>query len=273
MQGQATVANTAIDVISMAGAGQRRAEFAEQARLAQVSWRFVDAATRPTPQLTYNEDRAVRKFGRALSPGEIGCFVSHHTAWMALLESGDKQRLVLEDDVIADWRVIQRLLDLDIGSLGLELVRLYATHPFHHRIAINRFLAPHIHLVQALGMFLGCQGYLLTRHAAERMVQLADSTIEMPVDWLMTRYWEYGFPNYCLFPFPLIERTVPSDIGDRSQAAPRLPGESITRLYWRVADRISRGFADHVRFRRNPFGATPDGGPSFADRLESSPTA
>jgi len=262
---------TGIHVISMPSAVERRAIFSEQARLARSSWAFVDAATTPTPSLAYDETRAVRRFGRALSRGEVGCFVSHHAVWKALLASNDKQSLVLEDDVLADWNTLDRLVELDIASLGLDLVRLYATHPFRQRLAISRFLGPHTHLVQARGMFLGTQGYLLTRRAAERLVRMATS-IEMPVDWLMGRYWEYGFPNYCLFPFPIVERYVPSNIGDRWQAARPTRVERMVRLGWRLTDRISRGLADHVRFRKHPFGTTLDAGPSFADRHASKAT-
>jgi glycosyl transferase family 25 len=263
---------TAIDVISLVSAEERRAAFTEQAQLARSPWRFVDAATTPTPLIRYSESRAVRRFGRALSRGEIGCFVSHYAVWKSLLASTDQQRLVLEDDVIVDWNTIDRLLELDLGSMGLDLVRLYATHPFQHRPAIHHFLGPHTHLVRVQGMFLGAQGYFLSRAAAERLLRLATS-IEMPVDWLMGRYWEYGFPNYCVFPFPIIERYVPSNIGDRSNFAPPSGMDRMVRFGWRVADRISRGFADHVRFRKNPFGSTPDAGPSFADRHRSNSTA
>ena len=260
---------TPVYVLSVIGAEERRAAFAEQARSARSAWRFVDAATALPEWLSYSEARAVRRFGRALTRGELGCFASHCGAWKALLASSDKQCLVLEDDIIGDWGIIDRLLEIDIAAFGLALVRLYATHPFQHRLAISRFLGPHCHLVEARGMFLGAQGYLLTRHAAARLVRLA-TTVEMPVDWLMGRYWDYGFPNYCVFPFPIIERSVPSNIGDRSTPVPRPPRvDAIVRFGWRVADRLSRGYADNVRFRQNPFGFTSDAGPSFADRHQA----
>jgi glycosyl transferase, family 25 len=260
------MSRTSIDVISMAQAEQRRAVFAEAAHGARAPWRFVDACTAPPRGLVYDEKAAVRRFGRTLSRGEIGCFASHFTAWRALLDSGDSQRIVLEDDTIVDWPLMDLIADVDFADLKLDLVRFYSTHPFKHTIAIERFLGPHTHLVQTSGMFLGTQGYVLTRRAAERLVQLAQG-ITMPVDWFMTRYWAYGFRNYCVFPFPLIERYVPSDIGDRSEAA--LPGavERVVRQGWRVYDRVSRGFADHVRFRGNPFPPTRDVGASFVERM------
>jgi glycosyl transferase, family 25 len=259
------MSGTRIEVISMAKAEQRRAVFAATASGARASWQFVDACTEPPAGLAYDDSAAVRRFGRKLSRGEIGCFASHFTAWQSLLDSGESQRIVLEDDTIVDWPLMDLIAEVDFAALGLDLVRFYSTHPFKHTVAIERFLGPHTHLVQTSGMFLGTQGYVLTRRAARRLVELAHS-ITMPVDWFMTRYWAYGFRNYCVFPFPLIERYVPSDIGDRSEAAAPGAMARVVRQGWRMYDRLSRGFADHVRFRGNPFGPTRDVGASFVER-------
>src|SRR6478609_748031 len=235
-----------VDVISMSTAEARRAVFADAARDARTSWRFVDACTAAPAELPYSDQAAVRRFGRTLSRGEIGCFASHFAAWKSLLASSDRQRIVLEDDTIVDWSLMDRIAEVDFSSHRLDLVRFYSTHPFKHTVAVQRFLGPHTHLVQTSGMFLGTQGYVLTREAAPRLVRLARG-ITMPVDWFMNRYWAYGLRNYCLFPFPLIERFVPSEIGDRSEAPPVGAASRIVRQGWRVFDRVSRGFADHVR--------------------------
>ncbi|HYQ14809.1 MAG TPA: glycosyltransferase family 25 protein [Polyangiaceae bacterium] len=259
--------STRIDVISMPSAQERRAIFASAARDARTPWQFVDACTAPPAELPYSDQAAVRRFGRALSRGEIGCFASHFEAWKSLLASRDAQRIVLEDDTIVDWSLMDRIAEVDFAAHGLDLVRFYSTHPFKHSVAVQRFLGPHTHLLQTSGMFLGTQGYVLTREAAERLVRLARG-ITMPVDWFMNRYWAYGFRNYCLFPFPLIERFVPSEIGDRSEAPPVGAASRIVRQGWRVFDRVSRGFADHVRFRPNPFEPTEDAGLSYVERRE-----
>jgi glycosyl transferase family 25 len=261
----ARVPSTFVHVISVAGATERRAEFSEQARGARSAWAFVDAARDAPSNLPYVAEAAERRFGRVLAPNEVGCFASHFAAWQGLLASTHDQLIVLEDDVLVDWRALDRIAEVDFAALGLHLLRLYATHPFRHETAIVRFLGPHQHLVRARGMFLGCQGYVLTRHAAERLTVCARA-IHMPVDWFMGRYWEFGFPNYCLFPFPIIERCVASNIGDRSEAPPISRTAWLARQYHRATDRVARELADRVRFARNPFEALPDAGPSFVER-------
>ena len=96
-------ARTRIEVISMATAHERRATFSEAARGARSDWRFVDASCSAPADVPYSDRAAVRRFGRTLSRGEIGCFASHLAAWKSLLASNDPQRIVLEDDTIVDW--------------------------------------------------------------------------------------------------------------------------------------------------------------------------
>ena len=258
---------TRINVISFASAKERRAAFVDQAADTRLAWSFVDALSVPPPPLTYDEGRAVRRFGRPLNKGEVGCFASHYSVWTSMLTSNDDQRIVLEDDVIVDWQTMERLAQVDIASHGIELIRLFSTHPFRYRLCVNRFLGPHHHLVQAYGMFLGTQGYLLTRRAAKQLVHRACS-IERPVDWLMARYWDYDFPNLCLFPFPILERYVPSGIGERADWPKRSAAQRLERMCWRVSDRVKRAVADNIRYRKSTFGATPDSGLAFVDRAE-----
>ena len=247
----------------MAAATERRAQFAEAASSARSEWTFVDAATSAPPGLPHDPVAATRRFGRPLTGAEIGCFASHWQAWNRLLGSADEQRIVLEDDVIVDWHALDALGDADFSALELDLVRFYSTHPFRHRTAITRFSGPHRHLVQTRGMFLGTQGYLLTRHAARRLVHCA-TAMAMPVDWYMGRYWELGFPNFCLFPFPVIERDTPSHIGHRPEQSVGGPAR-LARLAWRLRDRLEREVAD-LRSLRRRFEQHPDFGPTFIER-------
>jgi len=260
--------STKIKVISLPTAHERRSDFAAHARSARSNWSFVDAMTDAPPELPYFERQAQRKFGRKLTRGEVGCFASHWAEWDALLKSDEDQRIIMEDDVIVDWNALDVIAETDFSAFDIDLLRLYATHPIQYRVEVTRFLGPHIHLLNCRGMFLGSQGYVLTRRAAARMVSLATS-VDMPVDWFMNRYWEFGFPNYCLFPFPLIERSTPSHIGDRSEFPPIDRSTWFLRQGFRLLDRASRGIADHIRFRASAFSPNPDAGPSYVERTKA----
>lgn len=249
----------------MAGDARRREEFAATAAATRVPWSFVDASTSAPSGIEHDAMLATRRFGRPLTRAEIGCFASHLEAWKRLLASTDEQRVVLEDDVMVDWAALDALMHADFSELGIDLLRFYSTHPFRHETAITRFSSPHRHVVRARGMFLGSQGYLFTRRAASAFVERA-SAITMPVDWFLGRYWEFGFPNYCLFPFPVIEREAPSTIGYRPEADALRGHERVAHWCSRARDRFAREAFDRLHVRKHPFGVTADVGPTFLER-------
>uniref|UniRef100_A0A3P8S8S9 Collagen beta(1-O)galactosyltransferase 2b n=1 Tax=Amphiprion percula TaxID=161767 RepID=A0A3P8S8S9_AMPPE len=63
--------------------------------------------------------------GRVLTRGEIGCFLSHHSIWMQVIERGLQKVLVLEDDVRFEPRFKRRLQaimdDIDKTQLDWDL--------------------------------------------------------------------------------------------------------------------------------------------------------
>lgn len=52
-------------------------------------------------EVGFNHQRSLAMIGRDLSPGEIGCFLSHRNAWIAAAAS-DKPSLILEGDAKLD---------------------------------------------------------------------------------------------------------------------------------------------------------------------------
>jgi glycosyl transferase, family 25 len=259
---------TAIRVISLDESTQRRAEFSRQVSGFELDWSFFSAYKRITSPLAYNDRDATRRFGRPLFPPEIGAYVSHFKCWEWLAESEHEQIIILEDDILADWRAITQLSQFKLSDYRIELLRLFATHPIKCRIVMHRFLAPHCHLVRAIGMYLGMQGYMLTKIGARRLVETY-SNIAAPIDWVLTRYWEHGLQNYSLFPFPVIEQHVASTIGARGAVTEPALFDRAVRLCWRIRDRAKREYFDRAT-ERWPLGPTVDAGPVFIDRAAKS---
>ena len=110
---------TLVLVISLADAAERRAGFAERARVTTLPWKFFDAHRELGAGLTYRPDEAVVAKGRPLTPGELGCYSSHYHAWLALLDSQAAQMIVLEDDTIVDWTFLEKLATVDFRTLGV----------------------------------------------------------------------------------------------------------------------------------------------------------
>lgn len=232
--------STRVFVISMRDSGDRRATFTERAKGASVDWTFFDARTEVVPGLTYDDAAAKVIWARSLSAGEIGCYASHYALWKQLLGDEADQYVVLEDDVIVDWKFMERLLEVDFHRSGIDYLRLHCLTPQGIRRVRDHYLGNR-NLVELRGRAHGTQGYVVTREGAQRFVERF-SRIVRPVDSQLDRYWEHGLPNLCLVPFPIIEEAGDSTIGtDRSK---RHLGSISVRL-----ERKARSALDRIRRR------------------------
>ncbi|MGN6270920.1 MAG: glycosyltransferase family 25 protein [Sphingomonas sp.] len=204
---------TKVFVVSRAGAAERRREFAAAAAGAALDWAFLDAFETLHPALSYDEDDAIVAKGRPLQRGEIGCYSSHYEAWMRLVADNDAdQYIMLEDDVIADWRYLAALARIDHAALGHEYIRLYYKKPAPSRVIAKDYGARARWLMSVTGYCFGTQGYLVTKAAAAIFVDLF-ARVTRPIDDALDRSWIHGVANLAVFPFPLIERSLESGIG------------------------------------------------------------
>jgi glycosyl transferase family 25 len=257
---------TTASVISLDTALERRTRFELAAAESAIDWTFFPAFRGDNSPLKYDERTSIRRFGRPLSSGEIGAYASHYKAWESFLDSSCDQCVFLEDDAIVDWPVLNAIAKSDFTSIGIDILRMFATHAFPSKIAVPRFFSAHSHLLLCTGWTLGLQGYLLTRRGAEALLATG-TTITEPIDWAMSRYWKYRIRNYCLFPFPILERYVPSTIGSsRESAFETRSGDKLHRLTWRIKERVIREYVNRVTFRANQFGRHVDRGVSFLEK-------
>jgi glycosyl transferase, family 25 len=256
---------TAILVISLDTSTQRRAEFSKSAAGVDLDWSFFSAHKGVISPLAYNDRDAIRHCGRALFPAEIGCYVSHFKCWEWLANSKLDQAIILEDDVMVDWSAITKLVQFNLSAHLIELLRLFATHPITCKIVMYQFLSSHCHLVRTEGWHLGAQGYILTNTGACRLTEKY-ANITIPLDWVLMRYWEHGLGSYSLFPFPIIERRVPSTIGPRASVTKAPLVDRAMRFCWRMRDRVEREWFDHLTAERWPLGPSVDVGPVFVDQ-------
>ncbi|MCW4461911.1 glycosyltransferase family 25 protein [Sphingomonas sp. BT-65] len=228
---------TEVIVISLATADARRAAFAAGAAGASLSWRFLDACTARPEWLAIDEAAVLRNKGRALTRGEIGCYASHYSIWREMIDRGTPQAIVLEDDVVADWAYLARLAATDLSSEGFDYLRLYAKRPTFQRVVRKDFLQHSRTVVEMIGPAYGTQGYAITL-AGARVLADRLRVIERPVDDAMDRSWAHGLRNLALFPAPLFEAAVPSDIGaDRFQPKVHPSFRSLRQRGWRQLER------------------------------------
>lgn len=223
-------------VVSLDTATERREVFAKNAAPTSLRWKFFDAMRELHPDLHYDPADARRYRGRDLTAGELGCYSSHFAVWKQLLDSESQACLVLEDDVVPDWPVLESVL-MKIGDFNnIHFLRLYYKFPSRFVVRKTDFLKRSLNLIELLDRAYGTQGYYIDRTAAARFVQHFDR-IRRPIDDQLDHYWEHGIPNLSLFPFPLIEQTRQSEIGDQRFTNDRRPfiSATIERLRKRLA--------------------------------------
>jgi len=204
---------TKIVVISMTDATERRARFAERARNAGLAWQFVPAMTGLHPALSYAEEAAIVAKGRPLRGGELGCYSSHYAAWETLLADDFDQCVVLEDDVIVDWTFMRKAVETDFAAMGINYLRLYYKWPTRHAVLKENFIERARSIVELSGTAYGTQGYLITKAGARTLLDHC-RIVKRPVDDEMDRSWAHGLRNLAVFPFPIIEESSQTIIGN-----------------------------------------------------------
>jgi glycosyl transferase, family 25 len=239
-----TRSHTAIRVISLPVALERRQAFVRSAVEADCDWAFFDAHTTPMNGLTYDEKRVTGIFGRKLHPGELGCYSSHFDLWRWLAQADCEQLIVLEDDVVADWEFIRDISAIAMASRGIEYLRLFAKMPAPWRFVASPYFDKYRHLIRFTGYALGTQAYVLSKSGAERLI-CHGSNIEAPVDVYMDRTWDHGLLNLAVYPFPVYERHQRSSIGEGRFAAPisRWGQLSLRNLWTRARRKLQLNWA------------------------------
>jgi glycosyl transferase family 25 len=238
--------HTAIRVISLPAALERRQAFTRSAAGAACEWEFFDAHAAPVPGLSYDEKRVTGIYGRRLHPGELGCYSSHFELWRWLAEADFEQLIVLEDDVVVDWEFIREISAIQLARRGIEYLRLFAKMPAPWRFIASPYFDRYRHLIRFTGYALGTQAYALSKAGAERLVRHG-SNIEAPVDVYMDRTWDHGLLNLAVYPFPVYERHQRSSIGEGRFSAPisRWGRPSLRNLWIRARRRVLLNWAIH----------------------------
>jgi glycosyl transferase, family 25 len=204
---------TKVIVISLEGAEDRRDRFAARAQDASVAWYFYPACTDLHPALTYDEQGAIIAKGRPLGAAELGCYSSHYAAWADLQSDEVDQYVVLEDDVIVDWAFVSKLAQVDLADAGINYLRLYYKFPSGVAVVRENFIERARSVVELVGPAYGTQGYAITKAGAKAFLDHC-RVVTRPVDDEMDRAWVHRQPNLAVFPFPIMEESAGSSIGN-----------------------------------------------------------
>lgn len=198
----------------------------DRAGLAHVRLSGVDGAQLDPAQLDgYHPWQARLYYGRALSAGELGCYLSHLKAARAFLDSGQDFGLVLEDDaeiapdLAARLEVIIGLLQSDAAP-AWDLVNL-GNRPKHDRFRTDLLRgtgAAEGHVIEAAHVFPKRTTALLwSREGAEWFVT-DGAQMRAPVDQFLHSAQSRRGRGLSLRPVLIPHREIESDINAMADA-------------------------------------------------------
>ena len=225
-----------IIVISLGRVAERRA--AMQRELAGFDFEFFEAVDGNALDESLYRHRMQTEWwrlmrGRQLSPGEIGCFLSHYGVWQRIVETGTPFALILEDDARLEDAFADRVEELMGMPMEWDVV---------HLAPKRRYLVDRVFVVLSDGRQLvrfrrrhaGAIGYLIRREAAEALLHYC-WRIRAPIDWLYAEWWENGLAFRVVEPGIVRHAGMPSTI-DPLPRARRSALERTAAAFFRYAD-------------------------------------
>jgi glycosyl transferase, family 25 len=124
-----------------------------------------------------------------LTPGEIGCYLSHVNSWKTVIQRELPYAIVLEDDVIISKNLMNVVEEITALAMPFDAVRLSYLRPFRGIPVAS--LSGNVFLMIPQKPPFGAQGYLVSLNGAKRLLSKL-AVPKQPVDEAFDRYWKYG---------------------------------------------------------------------------------
>lgn len=240
-------------VISRDSDAARRASASAALAACGLTPTFFDAwdGRRNDPPKAYDPDKARQFVGRILTPGEIGCYMSHLEVMRTVLERGLPWAVICEDDLQADADLADILGVLARSADSFDLVKLESVNDIGRRCRRIAPLTPGRSLVRIGVASHGTAGYFVTPRGAEKFLAYSQ-TFFRPVDNALCRTWENGLDIVGVAPFPIRQdpafastieaardefRKAPWLVRKKDKLARRLASLSALPSDWRLARR------------------------------------
>ena len=224
-----------VRVISLERSTDRRERVQRELKNFPLGWAFLNAvdgfALKALPK-SYDPVKVKRLQGYELTPGEIGCYLSHMKAWEQCVEH-NKTMLVLEDDFVINGDLSHIFESLTQMDQRWSLVRLAALYDVEHR-AIERYEG--IELVENRGDPVGAAAYVIKPSAAAQLIKCSSAIYE-PVDHYLEHDSKHDLRMLAVKPYPISIVGKDSTITDRPGRLPIKGFEKTKRSIYRWLDR------------------------------------
>lgn len=201
----------------------------------------------------YDGRRRRLLYGHDMTPGEMGCLLSHRGVYEHMVAQGIELAIVLEDDVhvAADFCAVVAFL----SSLPLrwDLIRFLDSQKIERKsrclLEFGRY-----RLSRPATAAGGAHGYLLTREAARRLL-LATRRNAVPIDTVHGAAWRTGLEVLAVTRTLVVrDEIMPSTIGDsRFDKTVRLDSWAravypATRLWCKLSEAFGKRLVSSARW-------------------------
>ena len=186
-----------------------------------------------------------------LTHTELACYLSHMKCWESLINSEENYACILEDDVKLekDFRkFVSNELWIPQNIHVLQIHNALNIKKFYYNDSVN--IEEGTALIRPFWPYpFGCQGYIISREAAQKAVRLSKNIIG-PVDCFLfspeSRFYQQ-YPTYRLNPSVVNCTDFSSDIGLRdpkcTQKSPFYIRYAFPRLFNKIILRFKIFFA------------------------------
>ncbi|MBE0412926.1 glycosyltransferase family 25 protein [Yoonia sp.] len=138
-----------------------------------------------------------RNMGRAILPGDMGCYVSHLTVWETFVASAHKVALILEDDVVFHDDFLE---SLDIALAGAAHWDMLRFNCIRSKLPIKQGKLANYSINAYVGPSTGTATYLLSKSVCQRLLpNLWPQT--RAFDHELNRFFHHDFRQLGLEPF------------------------------------------------------------------------
>jgi len=187
----------------------------------------------------YAVDERLRRYGRHMSRGEVGCYLSHREIWKQLAGSDLEAVCVMEDDIELLPGFEAAVDELFEHRDHWDIVRLMRLNK--HASIPYALLPSGLKIMWTDRGPVGTQCYLVTRAAAENLLEHSKRIVHA-IDTTLDRHWEHKQRLLVTSPEMVTTLPVPSTLG---------PGVGEATFPMRVREKLFRRLDKFAAARYN----------------------
>ncbi|MBZ5486465.1 glycosyltransferase family 25 protein [Halomonas aquamarina] len=171
---------------------KRIASIEEQMLKSSLNFEYVDAVVLKDDHNAYVNQQSVKEnYGKELSRGEVGCYLSHKSIWEKVVLS-NKASVIFEDDALIDKKIVNFLNRLSLSEVSYDVLILGHSKKDYRNKSLYHFLEP-LKISEKVGEFLvgrgfktwpsGTVGYIITPEGAKKLLSISEEINSVLDDW------------------------------------------------------------------------------------------